>query len=164
MSENTETTGGTRFSSGKPNAVGTPIMGLMEVFRVVERGAEKYALLDWEVGQSFKTLLNSGFRHYAACLNDPLARDEESGLLHAAHAAWNLLCLLHFVEVGRADEMDDITEWQGVTAAMKREMEENARAMMDQNDERIRRMMEPMPELNPGMDGDRPHDYGWDER
>jgi len=115
---NTEQAGGTRFSSGKPSMWHAPWMGLMEVCRVSTYGGKKYAPLDWERGQSFSTLLNSGMRHMLQAMSNPLSRDEESGLLHLGHAAWNLLTLLHFVETGRTD-LDDITKWQGVSTAEK---------------------------------------------
>lgn len=125
--ENVETAGGTRFSAGKPPLVGAPVLGLLEVGRVAEYGARKYAPFDWHLGQSFSTLLNSAMRHMLRCVNAPLARDEEeSGLLHLGHAAWNLLCLLHFIEEGRAEELDDITPWHGVSTAEKRRRTEES--------------------------------------
>jgi succinate dehydrogenase flavin-adding protein (antitoxin of CptAB toxin-antitoxin module) len=116
---NTETSGGTRYSEGKPKMTWAPWRGMMEVCRVSDRGAQKYAPLDWDCGQSFSTLLNSASRHMIAAMNNPLARDSESDLLHVGHAAWNLLCLLDFVEQGRAAELDDITKWRGVSASEK---------------------------------------------
>jgi hypothetical protein len=52
---------------------------------------------------------------------DPLAKDPESGKLHLGHAAWNLLALLHFTEEGRAEALDDVTRWRGVTALEKKQ-------------------------------------------
>lgn len=118
--QNTERSGGTRFSAGKPGMWwAVPMKGLRLVARVTMRGAEKYAPLDWACGQSYSTLLDSASRHWIEVLtNGPLARDEETDLLHLAHCAWNILCLLHFIEEGRTD-LDDVSEWQGVTTAMK---------------------------------------------
>lgn len=97
-----------------------PVYGLDEVCRISQAGAEKYAPLDWEVGQSFSTLLSSAWRHLRSAVSMGAAsRDEESGFLHVAHALWNILCLLHFIAVGRGQELDDVTRWRGITAAQK---------------------------------------------
>jgi len=113
---NTETTGGSRFSTGKPQMWMAPWYGCMEVARVSEHGAGKYGPLDWEEGQSFSTLLNSAMRHLLKAMRNPLARDTESGLFHLGHAAWNILALLDFVERGDTERLDDVTPWQGVVA------------------------------------------------
>jgi hypothetical protein len=118
--ENTDKSGGTRFSAGKPGMWwAIPMKGLRLVARVTMHGSKKYAPLDWACGQSYSTLLDSASRHWLEVLTSgPLARDEESGEYHLAHCAWNILCLLHFIEQGRED-LDDVSEWQGVTTAMK---------------------------------------------
>lgn len=115
--QDTEAAKGTRYSTGKPKLVATPILGMYEVARVGEYGAAKYALLDWHLGQSFSTLLNCAARHLFKALMNPLARDPESGCLHLGHAAWNVLALLHFIEEGRAHELDDVSPWIGVPAS-----------------------------------------------
>jgi len=122
----TEQAGGTRYSEGKPTPMWTPALGILEVARVTEYGNRKYAPLDWWAGQSFSTLIGSASRHlFAMLVYGPLSRDKESGLLHAAHCAWNLLCLLHFVYEGREEELDDLSKWIGVTAAQKKEVEDD---------------------------------------
>jgi hypothetical protein len=92
---------------------------MIEVCRVSEYGAKKYAPLDWQIGQKFSTLLNSGMRHKIAAMANPLSRDAESGLYHLGHDAWNTLALLHFIASGRADDLDDITPWIGLSTSMK---------------------------------------------
>lgn len=129
---NTETAGGTRFNEGKPGQWwAVPLYGLRLVARVTEYGSEKYAPRDWYEGQSFSTLLDSGFRHYLEALHrGPLARDPDTGerdeeqAYHLAQAAWNLLTLLTFIEEGRAEEVDDVSDWYGVTVREKRAAEE----------------------------------------
>lgn len=111
---NTESAGGTRFSQGKPQMTWSPWLGMWEVSRVSEYGAQKYAPLDWQEGQSFTTLLNSAMRHLSRSMSAPQSRDHESGHLHIGHAAWNLLTILHFMEEGRLD-LDNVTPWQGVS-------------------------------------------------
>lgn len=126
MNENTEKAGGTRYSKGKPKMTNSPFDGLWMVAEVSEYGAKKYAPLDWENGQSFSTLLSSGFRHFIKALRDPLSRDPESGLLHIAHCAWNVLALLSFISQGRETELDDITPYRGVSAKQLRAAEKVA--------------------------------------
>lgn len=121
MPKNTDTSGGTRFSEGKPKFYCFPVMGLNEVARVAERGAEKYAPFDYRQGQNYSTLVNSAFRHMVALVyGGPKARDPETGLLHAAHAAWNLLALCGFLEEGR-DDLDDITPVMDMNTAEYKE-------------------------------------------
>jgi hypothetical protein len=113
---NTEAAGGTRYSEGKPKMVATPVFGMYEVGRVAEYGTNKYALFDWVEGQSFSTLLNCAARHLFRALMNPMARDQESGCLHLGHVAWNVMALLHFIEEGRAEELDDVSPQIGITA------------------------------------------------
>lgn len=123
--ENTEKSGGTRYSSGKPGGFHhLPLLGLLEVARVGQYGAEKYAPHDWRQGQSFSTLMDCMARHYvAACDKGAWARDDESGRYHIAHLAWNALCMLRQMELaaeaGREGEewfADDITFSRSMTA------------------------------------------------
>lgn len=128
MPENTETAGGTRYSAGKPAGWWyVPMYGLRLVARVAMHGAEKYAPMDWRNGQSFSTLFDCMMRHLLEVQErGPYAQDEDTGCYHLAHAAWNILALLTFMALGRR-ELDDITPWQGVTAAeaewVRRELE-----------------------------------------
>ena len=118
--QNTEKSGGTRFSGNKPGGWWyAPLYGLRLVAEVWEKGAVKYSPMDWRNGQSFSTLMDCAFRHMMAMnMEGPLARDPESGAYHAAHACWNLLALLTFIALGRFD-LDDVTGWQTVTTAAK---------------------------------------------
>lgn len=129
VAENTETSGGTRYSAGKPGGWWyVPLYGVRLVAEVAMMGAEKYAPMDWRNGQSFSTLLDCAMRHFLEVLErGPLARDSESGKLHLAHVGWNVLALLTFIALGR-DDLDDVTPWQGVTAAKKRAAEQEAAA------------------------------------
>lgn len=126
----TDPTGGTRYSEGKPSAVDLPLLGIAEVARVGAYGGQKYAPRDWERGQSMRSLLGSAFRHLSRAMLDPWSRDPESGCLHLGHAAWNLLAALHFFEAGRVAEVDDISGWIGVAAADRSEAEARIRKTM----------------------------------
>lgn len=123
MSNNTEQSGGTRFSGGKPGSYYTmPLLGLRLVSDVTKFGASKYAPMDWAEGQSFSTLMDSAFRHMLEALtHGPWALDsdaDEKGhrVYHLAAVAWNVLCLLHFMEQGRVD-LDDVTPFHGVVTS-----------------------------------------------
>lgn len=122
---NTEAAGGSRYSAGKPGGWSyIPMYGLRLISAVAVDGGKKYAPQDWRNGQSFSTLWDCFMRHVLEAQERGItARCPESGHLHLAHAAWNLLALLTFIAVGRDPELNDIDIWRGVTAAMKREAE-----------------------------------------
>lgn len=122
VSTNVESSGGSRFSSGKPGRFWQgPLLGLMLVAPVWTKGGEKYAPRDWAEGQSFSLLIDCAFRHMLKLIQKgPLAKDDGdggTGAYHAAAVVWNLLCLLTFIVLGRTD-VDDVTPWYGVTADM----------------------------------------------
>lgn len=115
--KNTDASGGTRYSEGKPGGWWfAPLLGLRLIAPVWEMGASKYAPKDWQEGQSYSTLMDCAMRHMLQVMHHGVqARDPESGHLHLAHVGWNILCLLTFIELGR-DDLDDTTMWNGVTA------------------------------------------------
>lgn len=99
-----------------------PVYGMHAVLDVSNGGADKYAPLDWTNGQSFTTLLSSAMRHAEKMVAfDAYALDPESGHMHAGHCAWNVLAILDFVSQGRTQELDNVTPWHGVTAAMRKQ-------------------------------------------
>ncbi len=78
---------------------------LARIAGVYERGAAKYASRNWEKGQPFSRFLDSALRHLNSFAKGWTDED------HVAQAAWNLLALLHFQELGRAD-LDDMPHYQ----------------------------------------------------
>lgn len=126
---NTESSGGTRFSHGKPGGWAyMPLYGLILVSPVSEGGGDKYAPEDWREGQSFSTLYNALWRHLMETQQHGIwAIDPKTNCYHLAHAAWNLLTLLAFMALGRTD-LDDVTPWRGVTTAQKRAAQQKAEA------------------------------------
>lgn len=125
--ENTEGTGGTRYSAGKVGGWWYgPVGGLFDTMRVANMGAEKYAPRDWYEGHSFSTLIDCAMRHTIEVLTKgPRNVDKDTGqTLSVAHIVWNWLALLHFIEDGRYD-MDDVTPWFGVTATAKKVLGDN---------------------------------------
>jgi hypothetical protein len=65
-----------------------PVRALIEVSKVFEAGAKKYAARNWEKGLPLSRYMDSGLRHAFRWLKGD--RDEP----HLAMAIWNLLCLL----------------------------------------------------------------------
>lgn len=129
LNVNTESSGGTRFSEGKPGGWAyMPLYGLILVSPVSTGGAGKYAPEDWREGQSFSTLYNAMWRHLIETQQHGIwAIDPKTNCYHLAHVAWNLLTLLTFMALGRTD-LDDITPWRGVTTAQKVKAEQQAKA------------------------------------
>ena len=74
------------------------------VSQVSKMGAEKYALLNWQKGLPWRSVEDSLLRHLTAFHNGENF-DEESGLPHIAHVAWNALALCEFYFI--REEFDD---------------------------------------------------------
>lgn len=67
---------------------------LKEVAKVWAFGADKYQKHNWAyVDNAIDRYSNALLRH----LLEGETRDDESGLLHASHVAWNALARLHFI-------------------------------------------------------------------
>lgn len=65
-----------------------PVRAIMEVSKIFEAGAIKYAARNWEKGIPLSRFMDSGLRHAFKWLLG--YRDEP----HLAQACWNFLCLL----------------------------------------------------------------------
>jgi hypothetical protein len=89
-----------RYASGavrSSDAEGTrfdlvPLAGWRRLAETCAEGAAKYGDRNWEKGFPASSLMNHALRH----LNLWLAGDANED--HLAHAAWNLLALMHFEE------------------------------------------------------------------
>lgn len=71
-------------------------VGLDQLARVYEMGANKYTRDGWRSGLPWTAVADAALRHIYAFL-DGEDLDEESGLPHMAHAAWNCLTLVDFM-------------------------------------------------------------------
>lgn len=92
-----------RYNRMKPlMSLITPI-GLIELAKVYTYGAKKYEPHNWQRGMPWSECADSLMRHLM-CWLDGEDRDEESGLLHMAHVAWNALTLVHYAVVGRGTD------------------------------------------------------------
>lgn len=84
------------FKDGKLRWDLLPLDLIEKIVEVYHFGSLKYAPHSW------KDLENGEERYRAALMRHLTAhfkgelRDEESGLLHAAHMAWNAIAMLHF--------------------------------------------------------------------
>lgn len=63
-----------------------PVMALIEVAKIMELGAEKYAERNWEAGIPIHRFLDSGLRHISKAI---VGRADEP---HLPMACWNFLC------------------------------------------------------------------------
>lgn len=91
---------GVKFDEGK-NRIGLVVSGfakaLEEVSKVGTFGANKYTDNGWvTVENGFNRYTDAMFRHLFKEFSGE-EKDDESGLLHAAHAAWNSLARLQLI-------------------------------------------------------------------
>jgi hypothetical protein len=83
------TTGAERDAQiGKGRMDLLPVRAIMEVSKILEGGAIKYAPRNWEKGIPLSRYADSGLRHFFKYLRGD--RDEA----HDAMACWNFLCLM----------------------------------------------------------------------
>lgn len=90
---------GKKYDEGK-NRMGLVLQGfsdaLWEVGRVGTFGANKYSPNSWQnLTNGKERYLDALCRHLFKHLQGEKV-DDESGLLHLSHLAWNALCLLEF--------------------------------------------------------------------
>ncbi len=94
-----KTLSGDRFNNGKPEISLVPYAGVEGIARASMYGKKKYSRDNWRGGMSQSGLLDCLLRH-AIKLADPDEGDfdEESGLHHADHIAWNAAVICHAVK------------------------------------------------------------------
>lgn len=97
---------GIRFNFGKLPMDLIPPDALIELAKVYKFGIEKgYPARNWEKGLSFRETYAALQRHAIAwLLKDDI--DEESGINHLAHVAWNAFALLTY-QLRGMDSLDD---------------------------------------------------------
>lgn len=86
---------GDKFDSGKNRLDLLPVNAINQVGKVLTFGCGKYGDRNWENGIKWSKIIGSLKRHLAA-IEGGIDYDEESGLLHASHAATNALMLLEY--------------------------------------------------------------------
>lgn len=87
---------GKKYDGGKPRWDLLPLSTIEEVVKVLTFGANKYGDNNWQlVNEAQKRYFAALLRHLTAYQRGEKV-DSESGLSHLAHAATNLVFLLHF--------------------------------------------------------------------
>lgn len=94
--EATDSKHGLRANSGKIRYDLLPPDFMDELAKVYTMGAVKYAPRNWEKGFPWMECFGSLLRHAFAWARGE-DRDEESGLLHMAHVAWNAIAIGTFM-------------------------------------------------------------------
>lgn len=96
-------------SEGKPPYHLLPWDALEEVAKVLAMGAEKHGERAWETGIPYSESISALMRHQKLFFQDRKDYDVESGLLHTAHMACNIL----FLVAGQIRETADIDDRPG---------------------------------------------------
>jgi hypothetical protein len=86
-----------RHNTGKPDYSLIPMAALAEVAKVLEYGASKYERGNWLKPTSWEVSFACLQRHMSAWQAGE-DNDDESGRSHIAHAACNLIQMLHMLE------------------------------------------------------------------
>ena len=102
---------GKKYDTGK-NRMGLVLQGfsnaLWEVGRVGTFGCQKYGENSWQNLDNAKSrYLDALCRHLFKHLQGEKV-DDESGLLHLSHLAWNSLCLLEFELKDKQENIQDL--------------------------------------------------------
>ncbi len=93
MERSLNESGGYRYNSKKLRFDLLPADALTELVKVYTQGAQKYEPRNWELGLSWTETSGSLLRHlFKFMMGEKI--DEDSGLHHMAHAAWNAITLL----------------------------------------------------------------------
>ena len=92
---------GSKLDAGKPRfglVLGDFSRALTEVVRVGTFGADKYTDHGWlHVRDGIARYTDAMGRHWFGEVTDPTPADPQTGLLHAAHLAWNALARLELM-------------------------------------------------------------------
>jgi hypothetical protein len=93
------TSGGLRYDDGKtPYDILSPI-SLEGTALILELGAVKYELRNWEKGMAWSRVIGPTFRHLVKFVaGEDL--DQETGMPHVHHIACNVMFLQHYFELG----------------------------------------------------------------
>lgn len=94
-----------KYDQGKTRLDLFALTALEEVGKVYTMGADKYSANGWRQngGMSYSRLIAATLRHFFAWCRG-IDKDEESGLNHLAHVAWNVLALLEYSLTGNGTD------------------------------------------------------------
>lgn len=85
-----------RDNKDKPRFSLVSVDALWDLVEVLEFGAKKYDADNWKKGMSYKSVLDSLYRHLLAIL-DGDDYDPESGCKHIGHVLCNAMFLSHYM-------------------------------------------------------------------
>lgn len=91
--------GAVKDNRSKPRVDLVPSPALVEIGKVMAKGAEKYKPHNWRLGLGWSDTIGSALRHIYA-FNNGEDLDPETGLSHIAHASCQLMFLLTYVVEG----------------------------------------------------------------
>lgn len=95
---------GLKRDSAKPSLGLLPWPALIEITKVLDFGAKKYARYNWRAGFAWSRLYDALLRHIVAFIEGE-DLDPESGFSHLAHAGCCLLFLLTLIK--ERPDLDD---------------------------------------------------------
>jgi hypothetical protein len=95
MDKLAEQAGAIKYDSDKPPLHLLSNEALIQIAKVMQFGAQKYAAHNWRKGFNWSRPLAAALRHINA-FNDGEDTDPESGLSHMAHAACCIMFMLEF--------------------------------------------------------------------
>ena len=98
-----------KYDEGKLRYDLLPPDALEELIRVYNLGANKYSDRNWEKGMDYGRIFAALQRHLWEFWKGE-DRDEESNLLHLAHAAWGCLALSAYIIRGIGADDRKLTE------------------------------------------------------
>lgn len=105
---------GLKFDQGKDRWELLPLKLVQHIVKVFTFGATKYGDNNWQgLDNGYDRCKAALFRHLSKHESGEIY-DEESGLPHLAHAAWNALVLIHFgYEQGKKGGNKDYDKVEG---------------------------------------------------
>lgn len=114
---------GVKFDAGKPRMDLLSSIAMVEVAKVLDYGANKYADNNWRKGMLFSRCIGASLRHIFSWLGGETL-DAETGFNHLAHAAVNLMFILE-LSVTHPEYDDRWTSGEAVTCDRTRDDSNN---------------------------------------
>jgi len=113
---------GRKYDDGKARFDLLPPDAIWEVVRVYTAGAGKYGDRNWEKGIRYGRVFAAICRHAFSWWRGERA-DQETGIHHLAHAAWNCLALLTYELRGKTEFDDRSNNYQQLPTITKKEQQ-----------------------------------------
>jgi len=99
---------GAKWDDGKVDWSYLPSGPVGEILKIYAGGAKKYGRGNYLKGIHYSRVFSAAMRHlWAWWRGEEL--DQESGLSHLAHAAWNVITLLEYTQGIKYQDFDDRT-------------------------------------------------------